>query len=199
MKKLLQICAVGLLVVTAVFTPAIGQTLYPELTQSFKDLKKVKIDYDRQDVLTGVQQMGIMAKQQKKPVLIELIGNDGFSGPIAKAVLKAALANNGISDVQVVFVGTAASDKVSQALLKMGFKMSGREAKYNDQSGSVTLESTATNPQGIHVLLSDDAASLLSAPDKFAVKLHYPADVKAELIAAEMVFVANKIKENWKY
>src|SRR5476651_565408 len=102
MKHLSLLLLAGILVVSSAFAPVTDQPVYPELAQSFKDLKKVKIDYDRQDVLTGVQQMGIMAKQQKKPVLIELMGNDGFSAPIAKAVLKAALANNGISDVQVV-------------------------------------------------------------------------------------------------
>lgn len=211
MKPLFNVFLAGLLVVGSAFAP-VADSIYPELVQSFKQIKKSNpVSYERQDVLTGIQQMGIVAKGQKKPVLIELISNDGFSAPFAKAILKAALANNGINDVKVFTVGAAPSEKVTPALTRLGFKVGtdgGLNAKYNDQGGSVTFESSASNPQAVHVLLNEDASSLLSSPDKFAVKLKYPGLTGAtdeqiqqqeKLIAAEMIFVANKIKDNWNY
>jgi len=211
MKPLFNVFLAGLLVVSSAFV-LVADSIYPELVQSFKQIKKSNaVSYERQDVLTGIQQMGIVAKGQKKAVLIELMSNDGFSAPFAKAVLTAALSNNGINDVKLFAVGAAPSDKVAPALTKLGFKVGndgGLSAKYNDQGGTVTFENSTSNPQAVHVLLNDDASSLLSSPDKFAIKLKYPALTGAtddqiqqqeKLIAAEMIFVANKIKDNWKY
>ncbi|TFF37741.1 hypothetical protein [Mucilaginibacter psychrotolerans] len=208
MKHLSFLCLAALLIVSSAFTPS-AEPVYPELAQTFKILKKSNpITNDRQDELGGIQQLGIVTKGKKLPVIVEFVGNDGFSAPIAKAVLKAALASYGINDVKILVVGTAASPKVAPALVKLGFKVSGDEAKYNDQGGSVTLESSPSNPQAIHVLAQESAASLLASPDKFAVKLKYSPisagatdeqyEVQAKMITAEMFFAASKFKENWK-
>ncbi|MES2267381.1 MAG: hypothetical protein V4520_11505 [Bacteroidota bacterium] len=208
MKHLSLLFLAGLLVVSAAFAPA-TDPIYPELAQNFRLLKKsTTITNDRQDELGGIQQLGIVAKGKKLPVIIEFIGNDGFSAPIAKAVLKTSLASYGISDVKIFVVGTTTSDKVAPALTKLGFKVGADGAKYNDAGGSVTLEISPSNPNAIHVLVQADAASLLASPDKFAVKLKYPAlttgatdeqyDTQAKLITAGMLFAATKFKENWK-
>ena len=208
MKHLSFLCLAALLVVSSAFAP-VADPIYPELAQTFKQLKKsITITYDRQEELGGIQQLGIVAKGKKLPVMVEFVGNDGFSAPIAKAVLKAALASYGINDVKIFVVGAATSPKVSSALTKLGFKVSGDEAKYNDQGGSVTLESSPSNPQAIHVLVQESAASLLASPDKFAVKLKYApiaanatdeqCDAQAKLIAAEVLCAATKFKENWE-
>ena len=208
MKHLSFLCLAALLVVSAAFAPA-AEPVYPELAQTFKMLKKsTPISDARQDELGGIQQLGIATKSKKLPVIVELVGNDGFSAPVAKAVLKAALASYGINDVKIFVVGTAASPKVASALTKLGFKVSGDEAKYNDQGGSVTLETSPSNPQAIHVLVQEGAASLLASPDKFAVKLKYTPiasgatdeqyETQAKLVTVEMLFAATKFKENWK-
>ncbi len=209
MKHLSILLLAGLFIVSSAFVP-VTEPLYTELLQSFKQLKKsTPISNDRQDDLGGIQQLGIVAKGQKHPVLVELMSNDGFSAPIAKAVLKAAMAANGITDVKVFIIGTPAIDKVAPVLNKLGFKVGADGAKYNDQSGSITFESTPSNPQAIHVLLNENAATLLTNPDKFAVKLKYPSlaagstdeqyQKQANLIAAEMLFVVARIKDNWKF
>src|SRR5450432_3481875 len=94
MKRLTLSLLAILMVVSTAFSPSINESLYPELEQSFKSLKKnlSSISYDRRDELTGIQQMCILNKQQKKTVVVELISNDGFSAQFAKAVLSAALA-----------------------------------------------------------------------------------------------------------
>jgi len=211
MKPLFNVFLASLLVVSSAFAP-VADSIYPELVQSFKQIKKSNpISYERQEVLTGIQQMGILAKGQKKPVLIELISNDGFRAPLAKAILKAALANNGIKVVKLFAVGATPSEKVTPVLTKLGFKVGndgGMNAKYNDQGGSVTFENSVSNPQAVYVLLDEDAPALLSSRDKFAIKLQYPGLTGAtdeqfqqqeKLIAAEMTFVANTIKANWNY
>nr|WP_067054256.1 hypothetical protein [Mucilaginibacter sp. L294] len=208
MKHLSLLFLAGLLVVSSAFAPA-ADPVYPELAQTFKLLKKsTPITDARQDELGGIQQLGIVTKGKKLPVIVEFEGNDGFSAQVAKAVLKTALAGYGINDVKIFVVGTATSPKVAVVLAKLGFKTSGEEAKYNDQGGSVTFETSPSNPQAIHVLVQESAASLLTNPDKFAVKLKYqplPAgatdeqyDAQAKLITAEMLFSAIKFKENWK-
>ncbi|MFA6084879.1 hypothetical protein [Mucilaginibacter sp.] len=208
MKHLSLLFLAGLLVVSSAFAP-VADPIYPELAKAFKQIKKSNpIIEDRQEVLYGIQQLGIVTKGKKQPVIIEFIGNDGFSAPIAKAVLKTSLASYGISDVKIFVVGTTTSDKVAPALTKLGFKVGADGAKYNDAGGSVTLEISPSNPNAIHVLVQADAASLLASPDKFAVKLKYPAlttgatdeqyDTQAKLITAEMLFAATKFKENWK-
>ena len=213
MKRLAFYFIAGLLLVSTAFAPETEQVLYPELAQSFKLLKKGtgSISYDRKDVLTGVQQMGIMAKQQKKAVIFEFIGTDGFSAPFAEAVLQAALANAGITDVKLSLSGTPSSDKVAPALVKMGFKTSndgGLSTKYSDQSTPFMITPAASNAQAAHILMNDGAATSLTAPDKFAVKLNYPSltgasdaqyEQQAKIIATEMMFVAMKIKDNWNY
>ncbi len=208
MKHLSYLCLAALLIVNAAFTPA-TDPIYPELAQAFKQIKKSTLVTDeRQEVLYGIQQLGIVTKGKKLPVIVEFVGNDGFSAPVAKAVLKSALASFGINDVKIFVVGTPASPKVVPALAKLGFKVSGDEAKYNDQGGSVTMETSPSNPQAIHVLVQETAASLLASPDKFAVKLKYIAlpmgatdeqyEAQAKLITSEMLFAASKFKENWK-
>lgn len=191
--------------------PSVEKSIYPELDQSFKQLKKnvASIPNDQQDALEGVQQLGIVTKGKKQPVIIEFMSKDGFSAQYAKAVLTAALAANDISDVKVLTVGSEASAKLEPALTKLGFKVTstgGLTAKYNDQA-SVTFENSVSNPQVIHVLLSEDSKDLLSSPDKFAVKLKYPNlngatdeqyQQQAKTIATEMLFVVAKIKGNWK-
>ncbi|NNU34406.1 hypothetical protein HK413_10195 [Mucilaginibacter sp. S1162] len=77
--------------------------------------------------------MGIVTKGKKLPVIVELVGNDGFSAQVAKAVLKTALASYGINDVKLFLIGTSTSAKVAPALAKLGFKVNNEEAKYNDQ------------------------------------------------------------------
>jgi hypothetical protein len=197
MKNLSQICAVVLLVVTSAFT-AVNESLFPELAQSFKELKKTKITQERQDALTSVEQVGIVAKQQKKAVVFELLGTDGQTAPLAKAILAAALAGNGVTDAKVVCVGPVATDKVAPALTGMGFKVSGTDARFNETASPIILQAQASDAAAVHVLLNDDAASLLSAPDKFAVKLHYPANADVKLVAAEMLYAAAQIKYYWK-
>jgi hypothetical protein len=213
MKRLSLSLLVALFLISTAFTSETDQVLYPELTQSFKLLKKNtgSISYDRKDVLTGIQQMGIVAKQKKQAVVFEFIGTDGFSAPYAEAVLQAALANLGINDVKVSLSGTAPSEKVAAALTKLGFKTSndgGLSAKYNDQAVPVTIAIAASNPQSTHVLMNEGAAASLTTPDKFAVKLNYPSltgatdaqyEQQAKLISTEMMFVAMKIKDNWNY
>lgn len=208
MKQLSLLLLVGLLVVSSAFAPA-GDPVYPELAQTFKAIKKSSPIADaRQDDLGGIQQLGIVVKGKKQPVIVEFVGNDGFSAQVAKAVLKSSLASYGINDVKIFVVGTATSAKVAPALVKLGFKVSGDEAKYNDQGGSVTFETSPSNPQAIHIVVQESAASLLASPDKFAVKLKYAPlaatateeqyDTQAKLITAEMLFAATKFKENWK-
>ncbi|GGH12497.1 hypothetical protein [Mucilaginibacter phyllosphaerae] len=208
MKHLSLLFFAGLLVVSSAFAP-VADPIYPELAQAFKQIKKNSaITDDRQEVLYGIQQLGIVTKGKKQPVIVEFVGNDGFSAPIAKAVLKSALASYGINDVKIFVVGAASSAKVAPALAKLGFKISGEEAKYNDQGGSVTMETSPSNPQAIHVLAQESAASLLTSPDKFAVKLKYTPlamgatdeqyEAQAKLITLEMLFAASKFKENWK-
>ncbi|QHS55187.1 hypothetical protein GWR56_06405 [Mucilaginibacter sp. 14171R-50] len=197
MRNLSQICAAALLVVTSAFT-TVNENLFPELALSFKELKKTKIAQDRQDALTSVEQVGIVAKQQKKAVVFELLGTDGQTAPLAKAVLIAALAGNGVTDAKVVCVGPVATDKVVPALAGMGFKVSGTDARFNDTASPVSLQAQASDPAAVHVLLNDDAASLMAAPDKFAVKLHYPANADAKLVASEMLYAAAQIKYYWK-
>lgn len=204
MKKLNFILLACLLVVSSAFTPVTDQPFYPELAQTLKQLKKnmSTIPYDRQEELTGVQQMVILARQQKKPVVIELLGNDGFAAPVAKAVLNAALISYGISGIEVKTVGAAASENVAPVLSRMGFKVStdnGVSARTSDQSAPITFTSSASNPQAVHALLQEGTESLLAAPDKYAVKLKYPtatgSDEQARKIALEMTFIAMKIKD----
>ncbi|KAA8485597.1 hypothetical protein BDE36_0374 [Arcticibacter tournemirensis] len=208
MKNLSFLFLIGLLVVSSAFAPA-TDPIYPELAQTFKTVKKSNPTLDaRRDDLGGIQQLAIVAKSKKQDVIVEFVSNDGFSGQIAKAVLKTALASYGINDVKIFVVGAATSVKVASALAKIGFKMSGDQAKYNDQGGSVTFENSPSNPQAIHVLVQESAASLLVNVDKFAVKLNYKPlpmgatdeqyDAQAKLITAEMLFAASKFKENWK-
>ena len=208
MKHLSLLFLTGLLVVSSAFAP-VADPIYPELAQAFKQIRKSSaITDDRQEVLYGIQQLGIVTKGKKQPVIVEFVGNDGFSAPIAKAVLKSSLASYGINDVKICVVGAASSAKVAPSLAKLGFKISGDEVKYNDQGGSVTMETSPSNPQAIHVLVQESAATLLASPDKFAVKLKYTAlpagatdeqyDAQAKLITAEMLFAASKFKENWK-
>lgn len=208
MKHLSLLILAGLLVVNSAFAP-VADPIYPELAQAFKQIRKSSpVTDERQEVLFGIQQLGIVTKGKKQPVIVEFVGNDGFSAQIGKAVLKSALASYGINDVKIFIVGTAASAKVAPALAKLGFKNSGNEAKYNDQGGSVTMETSPSNPQAIHVLAQESAASLLASPDKFTVKLKYTAlqagatdeqyEAQAKLITAEILFAASKFKENWK-
>lgn len=196
MKNLSQICAVALLVVTSAFT-TVNESLFPELAQSFKELKKTKITQERQDVLTSVEQVGVVAKQQNKAVIFELLGTDGQTAAVAKAVLCAALASKGVRDAKVVCVGPLATDKVVPTLSGMGFKVSGTDVRFNDTASPVVLQAQASDAAAVHVLLNDDAASLLTAPDKFAVKLHYPTNADAKLVAAEMLYVAAQIRFYW--
>ncbi|WP_345955313.1 hypothetical protein [Mucilaginibacter sp. PAMB04168] len=208
MKQFSFVFLAALLVVSSAFAP-VAEPVFPELAQSFKLLKKSNaVTYDRQDVLGGIQQLGITTRARKQPVIVEFLGDDGFSAPVAMAVLKAALASYGINDVKIVLAGSATSAKVAPALAKLGFKVNGNEIKYNDQGGSVTLETTASNPQVIHVLAQESSASLLASKDKFAVKLQYAPlaadatneqyEAQAKLVTAEMLFAASKFKENWK-
>jgi hypothetical protein len=192
-----------LLVVSSAFAPA-DQPFYPELAQTIKQLKKSmsSVSYDRQEDLTGVQQMVILARHQKKAVVIELLGNDGFTAPVAQATLKAALISYGISDVEVKIVGSPASANVAPALSKMGFKVSsdqGLSVKMSDQATPLTFTAVSSNPQAVHVLLQNDTENLLATPDKYAVKLKYPSgtgtDGQARNIAIEMTFIAMKIKD----
>ena len=80
----------------------------------------------------------------------------------------------------------------------MGFKVSGTDARFNETASPIILQAQASDAAAVHVLLNDDAASLLSAPDKFAVKLHYPANADVKLVAAEMLYAAAQIKYYWK-
>ncbi|QJD98581.1 hypothetical protein HH214_21740 (plasmid) [Mucilaginibacter robiniae] len=203
MKKLNFILLACLLVVSSAFAPA-DQTLYPELAQTIKQLKKnmTSISYNRQEELTGVQQMVILARQQKKPVVIELLSSDGFTAPVAKAVFKAALLSYGISDIEVKTVGSAASETVAPVLSKMGFKVStdnGLTAKVNEQVPPLTFSASPSSSQAVHALLQEGTESLLAGPDKYAVKLKYPvatgSDEQARKIALEMTFIAMKIKD----
>lgn len=186
----------ALLVVTSAFT-AVNENLFPELAQSFKELKKAKITQERQDALTSLEQVGVVAKQQKKAVIFELLGTDGQTAAVAKATLCAALASKGVTDAKVVCVGPVATDKVVPTLTGMGFKVSGTDVRFNDTASPVVLQAQASDAAAVHVLLNDDAASLLTAPDKFAVKLHYPVNADAKLVAAEMLYVAAQIKFYW--
>lgn len=155
--------------------------------------------------MDGIQQLGIVSKSKRQPVIIEFLGNDGFSAQIAKAVLKAALASYSITDVKIFVVDSAPSTKVAPALAKLGFKISSNEIKYADQC-SVTLTTSPSNTQAIHVLVQEDAASLLPGPNRFTVKLSYAPltvdstdeqyEAQAKLITAEMLCVAGKFKEN---
>lgn len=210
MKKLSFIFLTIVVAISSAFTQLSNNTLYPELEQSFKLLKKnlSGISFNRRDELLGVQQMGIIVKQQKKPVVIELISNDGFTAQYAKGILCAALASNNIIDVKVLTVGSSASDKVIPALLKIGFKPSDSNnsgVKYNEQDPNVNFTNSDSKTESIHVLMNDNVQSLLTSPDKFAIKLKYPNlagstdeqyQVQAKLIATEMLFIAMKIKDN---
>jgi hypothetical protein len=216
MKTLSVILSMSILIVCSSFknvNPAPGKDLYPELEQSFKQLRKdfSAISYDRKDDLTGIQQIAGVAKQHNKPVIIEMISNDGFTAPFAKAVLKAALADLGINEIKILTIGSAPSEKVAPALSKLGFKVSnegGLTAKFNDQGEPLTFTATGSGPEAVHVFLNDGSAAALSAPDKFAIKLNYPNltgvgeekyQQQAKLIATEMLFVAMKIKDNHSY
>lgn len=72
---------------------------------------------EQQEVRYGIQQLGIITKGKKQPLIVEFVDDVGFSAPVAKAVFKAALAV-----------------MVSMML------------KYNDQGGSVTFETSSSNP-----------------------------------------------------
>jgi len=208
MKALSKIFLAGLIMVSLAFAPVADQPLYPELAQTFKLLRKnfSSISYDRRDVLTGVQQaVGIM-HSQKKPMLIELVGNDGSTAVVAKAFLESALTTSGLTDIKINIVGAVPTEKISATLNKFGFKAGndgGLNVKYNDQATPISFASVASNPLSVHILLNDAAESLLPVSDKLATKLKYPSigevnDEQAKLIATEMLYVAMQIKENWK-
>lgn len=208
MKRLSIYFLVGLFVLTSAFAP-VDKPVYPGLMQSFKTIKKSNpITYDRQDVIGGIQQLGIVLKGKKQKVMVEFLGNDGFSGQIAKAVFQTALASYGINDVEFSVVDPAVSAKVAATLTKFGYKVSGNEAEYNNRGDKINFTNSLSNPHAIHVLVQESAASLLTSPDKFAVKLYYPSindgasdvqfDTQSKLIASEMIFAASRFKENWK-
>jgi len=208
MKPLSKIFLAGLVMISLAFAPVADQPLYPELAQTFKLLRKnfSSISYDRRDVLTGIQQVVGIMHSQKKPIIVELIGNDGSTAPIAKAFLESALINSGLIDIKINIVGAAPAEKVSATLNKFGFKAGNDGAlnvKYNDQATPISFASATSNPSAVHILLNDGAESLLSTTDKLATKLKYPSmgevnDEQAKLIATEMLYVAMRIKENWK-
>jgi len=208
MKPLSKIFLAGLVMISLAFAPVADQPLYPELAQTFKLLRKnfSSISYDRRDVLTGIQQVVGIMHSQKKPIIVELIGNDGSTAPIAKAFLESALINSGLIDIKINIVGAAPAEKVSATLNKFGFKAGNDGAlnvKYNDQATPISFASATSNPSAVHILLNDGAESLLSTTDKLATKLKYPSmgevnDEQAKLIATEMLYVVMRIKENWK-
>lgn len=207
MKKAVFFPLMMLMVIGTSFTKVADQVLYPELAQTLKLLKKStgSISYERQEKLTEVQQVGIIAKHQKRAVVFEFLGTDNFSAPFACAVLEAALASQGITDVKCVLSANADTGKVNPALLKMGFKAAGNGLKYGEQAPAIAFSNTPSGAQSVHILFNDGAATLLSVPDRLAIKLNYPAvsgspdDQQAKLIATEMMFVAMKIKDNWHY
>lgn len=208
MKPLSKIFLAGLIMVSLAFAPIADQPLYPELAQTFKLLRKnfSSISYDRRDVLTGIQQVIGIIHSQKKPVIVELIGNDGSTAAVAKAFLESALINSGLIDIKINIVGAAPTEKIATTLNKFGFKAGndgGLNVRYNDQATPISFVSTSSNPSAVHVLLNDGSESLLSIADKLATKLKYPSisevnDEQAKLIATEMLYVAMQIKENWK-
>lgn len=208
MKRLSLYLLTVLVITSTAFIPAADQILYPELAQSFKQLKKgiSSISYERQEKLTEIQQVGIIAKHQKRAVVFEFLGTDGFSAPFASAILQAALANQGITDIKCALSANIDTGKVNTALLKMGFKADANGGlKYSEKAPAILFNSMPSNPQSVHILLNDGAAASLSAPDKMAAKLNYPAvsgspdEKQIKLIVTEMMFVAMKIKDNWDY
>jgi len=208
MKPLSKIFLAGLVMISLAFAPVADQPLYPELAQTFKLLRKnfSSISYDRRDVLTGIQQVVGIMHSQKKPIVVELIGTDGSTAPVAKAFLESSLITSGLTDIKINIVGAVPTEKISTTLNKLGFKAGndgGLNVKYNDQATPISFASATSDPSSVHILLNDGSESLLSVADKLATKLKYPStgelnDEQAKLIATEMLYVAMRIKESWK-